>query len=95
LKFYRIAGALASQPDPQFKCNSGGHAFCNGSSLPRDLYLPMQTGKHDLPQARVATRKPTTIATGSNPTQTTTELDVPVSVPAQDETWIEPPPVTQ
>jgi hypothetical protein len=95
LKFYRIAGALASQPYPQFKCNSG-NAFCNGISLPRDLYLPMQTAeKHDLPPARVSVRKPTAIATGSNPTQTPTEINIPVSVPAQDETWIEPPPVPQ
>jgi hypothetical protein len=96
LKFYRIAGALASQPDPQLKCNSGGPAFCNGISLPRDLYLPMQPAeKHDLPPARVSIRRPTAIATASNPPQTPTEVDVPVSVPAQDETWIEPPPATQ
>jgi hypothetical protein len=96
LKFYRIAGALAGRTDPQFKCNSRSPAFCNGISLPRDLYLPMQTAeKHDLPQARVSTRKPTAIATGSNLAQKPSEVVVPVPVPAQDETWIEPPPVTQ
>ncbi len=96
LKFYRIAGALASRTDPQFKCNSGAHAFCNGIDLPRDLYLPMQIAqKHDVPQARVSPRKPTAIASGSNQAQTPAEVVVPVSVPARDEAWIEPPPVTQ
>ena len=61
-----------------------------------DLYLAMQTAqKHDVPQARVSPRKPTAIASGSNPAQTPAEVVVPVAVPAQDEAWIEPPPVTQ
>jgi hypothetical protein len=95
-KFYRIAGALASRNDPRFKCNSGGHDFCNGISLPRDLYRAMQTAqKHDVQQTHVSARQPTAIFSGSDPAQTSAEVVVPVSVPAQDEAWIEPPPVAQ
>ena len=96
LKFYRIAGALASRNDPQFKCNSGGHDFCNGISLPRDLDLAMRTAqKHDVPQTHMSTRKPPAILSGSYPAQTPAEVVVPLPPLERDEAWIEPPPVTQ
>jgi hypothetical protein len=96
LKFYRISGALASRNDPRFKCNSGGHDFCNGISLPRDLYLAMHTAqKHDVPQTHVSTRQSTAIFSGSYPAQTPAEVVVPLPPLERDEAWIEPPPVTQ
>jgi hypothetical protein len=96
LKFYRIAGALASRNDPQFECKSGGHDLCNGISLPRDLDLAMQTAqKHDVPQTHMSTRKPPAIFSGSYPAQTPAEVVVPLPPLERDEAWIEPPPVTQ
>ena len=96
LKFYRISGALASRNDPKFKCNSGARDFCNGISLPRDLYLAMQIAqKHEVSQPHASTRKPTAIFSGSYPAQTPAEVVVPPAPLERDEAWIEPPPVTQ
>jgi hypothetical protein len=87
LIYYRKAGAVTAGPDPQLKCNAGGHDACNGLSFPRDLYPRIQAVRNEIAHE---TARAHPAAQRSAPT------GVPVErVFRADEPWIDPPAIVQ
>lgn len=102
LKYYHIADRLATGPDPRLKCH-GSTDLCGGLRLPADIYPRLRLIEADLdrnqPEAvRRPPKKPGSTSTGSTAQRGNADSQspiVPAEVPATDESWVDPPPVTR
>jgi hypothetical protein len=99
LNYYRVAGSLATGPDPSLKCH-GGSDLCDGFTLPQELYARIQIVRTAMGKNRpvVARRLPPRSKPGQPVPIEVTSVPLappPSPPPAQSETWIDPPPVTR
>jgi hypothetical protein len=102
LKYYRMAGRLATGPDPTLRCH-GSTDLCDGLRLPADIYPRIRLVETELDRYRpVAARKPqgmqgspSTAATSANNDGISQSPISPARPPSTDEPWIDPPPVTR
>jgi hypothetical protein len=100
LSYYRVAGALATGPDPSFKCH-GGADLCDGFTLPQELYARIQIVHASMGKNRpaVARRSPPRPKLDDPAPIEVTSAPLPSPPPPppapQSETWIDPPPVTR
>ena len=89
LRYYQIAGAIATAPGVGHKCNSA-YNLCNGLRFPQALFPRIQTVSANL-QRQQQPQQPPPLRTA------TRSAPQPVAAPARaaDENWITPPPVTR
>ena len=107
VRYYRIAGALATGSESRYKCNGAGLNLCNGLSFPSDLYPRIQIAENAVyranPRVHRPMAKPKVASATSHATASSTASPaakpggsdvVPASASGGDEAWIDPPPVT-
>ena len=79
LKYYRIAGAIATGPTMAHKCNST-YNLCNGLRFPQDIITRMQIASANLQRQQAPRAAPRPVQVQARPA---------------DENWITPPPTTR